>query len=236
MAMLHRILLPALMALSLLAAPAVRAEQPVLVELFTSQGCSSCPPADRLLGELAKDRRVVALSFHVDYWDYLGWKDTFASRANTQRQGNYVGMTDRSGIRQRLRGKFTPEVVVQGTHSFVGHDRLQIAASIVEHSGAAERAVITLAGGRATLTPKAAGLPETRVLLARFDPEASVEIARGENAGRTISYHHVVTELSELGTWTGDAEMAIEIPGSGSYAVFLQEGPAGPILAAASTR
>ncbi len=235
--MIKRLLLPVLIALAPFGTSAAHAGQPVLVELFTSQGCSSCPPADRLLGDLTKDKRVVALSFHVDYWDYLGWKDTFASKANTARQHDYVGNTDRSGIKQRLRGKFTPEIVIQGSHSFVGHDKLSIAASIVEHSNAAERAEVALTnagdGTRITLTPKATGLPTTRVMLAVFQPEASVAIGRGENAGRNISYHHVVTELRELGRWSGDAAETLDVPEGGNFAVFLQDGKAGDVIAAA---
>ncbi|QHQ34165.1 DUF1223 domain-containing protein [Algicella marina] len=234
--MIKSLFLPALVAIALMVPVQSRAEQPVLVELFTSQGCSSCPPADRMLGELVSDPRVIALSFHVDYWDYLGWKDTFASRAFTMRQQEYVGHTDRSGIRQKLRGKFTPEIVIQGTDSFIGHDGKSIRTNLEAHAGAVARASVTVAGRRAVLTPLAAGLPRLTVMLASVLPKETVAIQRGENSGRKISYYQVVTDLSEIGTWDGASEMAIDLPGTGPAVVFLQAGKGGPVLAAAKVK
>lgn len=222
-----------LIALSLLLAPVMaRADQPVLVELFTSQGCSSCPPADRLLGEISDEAEVVALAFHVDYWDYLGWKDKFASRANTLRQSAYVGNTDRSRISQRLRGKFTPEIVVQGQDSLVGHDRLTIAARVRAWAEAPVQVQLEIRGGEVIVSPVVPRLPEAEIFLATFSDSETVEVARGENAGRRLTYHHVVTGLTRLAKWSGKREERFAIEAAGPFAIFVQAGKGGPILAA----
>ncbi len=232
-----RTLLALPLALALFQAPA-HAGGPVVVELFTSQGCSSCPPADRLLGELAEEEGVIALAFHVDYWDYLGWKDTFAQKVFTQRQHAYVGQADRSGIKQRLRGKFTPEIVVQGAESLVGHDSLSIAERIVAHQATPSLVDLDLARSGAEVTiravPTGGSVGEVQVLMARFVPEATVRVERGENAGRTLVYHQIVTELVDLGPWSGAEARAMTVRAEGALAVILQKGPGGRIVAAAA--
>jgi len=219
----------------------VPARAQVLVELFTSQGCSSCPPADTLLGELAKRDDVIALSYHVDYWDYLGWKDTFAQAAFSDRQRAYSGTVDRQYIGRRLRGSFTPEVVVGGRDSLIGSSRQGVVSRIIAQNDQEPRARIALSreGDALTieLTPLWTGIGEVRVMLAQVDNEATVDIRRGENRGRTLTYHRVVRDLSSVGNWDGKAAGRLTLPDVPGHAVvFLQQGHAGPVLAVAEIR
>lgn len=228
---------------AVLSAPATRAAEatPVLVELFTSQGCSSCPPADALLGELAKRDGVIALAYHVDYWDYLGWKDTFAQPAFTQRQRSYAPQVDRQHIKRRLRGSFTPEMVIQGRDSLIGSAARTVEARIEAHAATPAVAKVALKSEGAdlivNLTPARGQAADTRVMMARFRPKIDVTIDRGENAGRTLTYHRVVTELSQIGRWDGKAGQTLRVSNvDGPVVVFLQRGNAGPVLAAAERR
>jgi len=218
------------------AAPKAQAD-PVLVELFTSQGCHSCPPADDFLGALGERDDVVALAYHVDYWDYLGWKDTFAQNAFTQRQRQYAPRVDRSYIGRSFGGIFTPEMVVHGSDSLIGSTRTAVLNRIKAHEERAPVASISVTrdGGRLVIsvTPAAGGAPEAQVMLARFTPTARVDVQRGENAGKSLTYHNVVTELGALTNWDGASSIAVEAPDDGgAAAVFLQRGTAGPVLAA----
>lgn len=251
--MRHRI--PLLMLLIGLAAPlAARAEdRPVVVELFTSQGCSSCPPADKLLGELGERENVIALAFHVDYWDYLGWRDTFADPTYTKRQRAYAPQVDRQWTGRNLRGSFTPEVVVQGTDSLIGSARAGILARIMAHEGKPPLAEISLSreGGDAVIRVAPApppalrgasaeagtqrGAPAARIVLAAYLPKQRVEVKRGENAGRTLTYTHIVHDLRYVGDWDGKSERTLQVPDvRGPFAVLLQRGQAGAIIGAAS--
>lgn len=229
--------------LALLATPAAFAPRsadaadeapvPVVVELFTSQGCSSCPPADAALGRLAERADVVALSLHVDYWDYLGWKDTFASPAHTKRQYAY---RDRLGARV----VYTPQIVVQGVKDAVGSRNAHVADLIAMAREKGVRARITLepAGGGlvARLVPLAGRTAPGTVWIARYTRVREVDIGRGENRGRLLTYHNVVESLSDGGDWSGaePLELALDPPALGEgVAVWLQEDRVGPILAAA---
>ncbi|WP_112321402.1 DUF1223 domain-containing protein [Oceanibium sediminis] len=217
-----------------------RAGSPVLVELFTSQGCSSCPPADKLLGELAERPDVVALAYHVDYWDYLGWKDTFAQPAFSERQRSYSSRVDRQYIKRRLRGSFTPEIVVQGSDSLIGSAAPIVTRRIEAHAAAPNLAEIVLRaeGGDlvVTLIRGSGAAMDTSVMLARIRPRIDVTIEKGENAGRTITYHNVVTDLSLAGRWNGKSDKTLIMAGvDGPAVVFLQSGTAGPVIAAAQT-
>jgi hypothetical protein len=216
------------------------AERPrAVIELFTSQGCSSCPPADALLSELAQDSRLVALTLPVDYWDYLGWKDTLASPAFTERQRAYADA-------RRDRKVYTPQVVVNGLAHAVGSDRSAIELAIVRAS-TGSRSLTTEAGlERAgdgvtvSVAPGQAPSEGADVLLAWVDPINWVRIQRGENTGREIAYHNVVRRLSSVGRWTG-AALRLELPDilltpGQRLAVIVQagaQGRLGPILAAA---
>ena len=212
---------------------------PVVVELFTSQGCSSCPPADAYLGELAKRPDVLALGFHVDYWDYIGWQDPFALHLATERQRTYSHRFDLSYV-------YTPQMIVNGAAQGVGADRAEV-DGIIKRLAAAPAAHPTLAlerGGDGGLvihvgagqTPK----PAT-IWLACYDRQHTTAILRGENSGRTLNYYQVVRRFETVGTWNGAAldlpvaASLVEGYGSGSdrgIAVLVQADRVGPILAA----
>ncbi|WP_316014003.1 DUF1223 domain-containing protein [Roseobacter sp. HKCCA0434] len=205
-------------------------DRPVVVELFTSQGCSSCPPADDFLAELAERDNVIALSLHVDYWDYLGWQDPFASPAMTARQRAYAA-------RQGTRSVFTPQMIVQGQLSAVGHRRPEVNAAI---AAVADRAGATVELMRvedhlevriAPLRPDLSGT----VHVVSYDEPHVQDIARGENGGRRLTYTNVVTGWMTLGRWNGqDMRTTIPMPVMGrGVAVLVQDGEAGPILGAA---
>jgi hypothetical protein len=223
----------AIAALGLQASVAAAQTTPV-VELFTSQGCSSCPPADELLGELVASGEVIALSLHVDYWDYLGWRDVFASPDNTRRQVAY-----RDAV--KARSVYTPQIIVNGVDRMVGSNRNEVLASIRRHAKTPLEARIdlTVVDGmlKAEIEPvRPASNPCTVWVVAYHSPHP-VEIENGENSGRTITYSNVTTDFMRLGVWKGGAQtrvMAPIPPGSSGMAVILQEGDYGRIIAAAS--
>ena len=211
------------------------AARPVVVELFTSQGCSSCPPADALLDELADQPGVLALSFHVDYWDYIGWKDPFATAAYTQRQRDYARALS-------LRYVYTPQIVVDGREDLVGSHRRAVAEAIRKAAKRKPTVAVDLVpeeGGKITLSDGPAPSEGATVYLVMFDDGHDTQVARGENGGRTMHNANVVREYRKLGTWTGEAmEFPIDIAaaraeGRGGCAVIVQSGTTGPILGAA---
>ena len=215
--------------------PQTAGAQPVVVELFTSQGCSSCPPADALLGELAMRQDIVALSLHVDYWDYIGWKDTFASPITTARQRAYA---------QALRSRYvyTPQMVIDGQFDVVGSRRNEVRDLIAKAARQGKTLDIrfeTEDGGRIVIPAGRAPEGGATVWLAVYDGLQETKVERGENRGRSLRYHHVVRELEELGTWTGEELVipldlaAAEAAGRAGCAVFVQQGRAGRILGAA---
>ncbi|MGF1628918.1 MAG: DUF1223 domain-containing protein [Kiloniellaceae bacterium] len=207
----------------------------VVVELFTSQGCSSCPPADALLDELAKQSGVLALSFHVDYWDYIGWKDPFASAQHTERQRDYAAKLG-------LRYVYTPQIVVDGRHDAVGSNRREVTRAIQQATETAPVVVVTLdaaEGGRALLSAGQPPSGEATVWLITFDDGHDTPVARGENRGRDLHNTNVVRELHALGTWSGKAKtfpldfQSARAKGRGGCAVIVQQGRGGPVLGAA---
>lgn len=209
--------------------------RPVVVELFTSQGCSTCPPADALLTELARDPRVLALSLHVDYWDYIGWKDPFASPQYTERQRAYV---DRLGLRY----VYTPQMVIDGRRDVVGSKRGEVMQAIEEAAKQAPVVAVTLSdaeGGRVELSAGQAPPEGATVWVVTFDDAHQTKVARGENSGRALHNSNVVREMTALGTWTGAAQSfaldfaAAKAKGRGGCAVIVQQGRGGPILGAA---
>ena len=174
---------------------------PVVVELYTSQGCSSCPPADAFLGELAMWPGVIALGFHVDYWDYIGWKDPFAKPAYTERQKSYK----RSFANPYI---YTPQMVIDGRDHVVGSRRGEIKEKIAEARGRQKTVQVSFDaadGGRVVIPAGPAPAAGADIWLAVYDKEHETEIARGENSGRTLKDHNVVRELQHLGYWTGEA-------------------------------
>jgi hypothetical protein len=233
-------------AIALIVTPAITARaadtapgaNPVVVELFTSQGCSSCPPADAFLGELAKQPGILALSMHVDYWNGLGWRDRFSSATVTSRQRRYARSLG-------ARYVYTPQMVVGGRSHVVGSDRPAVKRLIAKARAAAEHAPrLTLGhvkGGKMNVTVgKSSFVGRATLWLAAFDDVHTTKIAAGENGGRSIAYSHVVRELRSIGTWGGgeqkfDVDVSDEIlKGYGNCAVLLQAGGNGPIIAAAS--
>jgi len=205
-----------------------------VVELYTSQGCSSCPPADAFLGELAKRDDLLALSIHVDYWDYIGWKDRFASPENTKRQRAYASKLG-------MRYVYTPQMIVQGAAHSTGSDRGKILALIDKERNSKRVAVkISRAGDGIRVTIAGAGIKEEAIVwLAVFDNRHDTVIRRGENGGRTLSYYNVVRGMKRIGTWngrpldipTGNADMSTD--GRDGCAVILQSVTTGRILGAA---
>jgi len=213
-------------ALIALAAPAAAAPLTV-VELFQSQGCSDCPPANANVMALSGRSDLLTLSFGVTYWDYLGWKDTFASPQYTARQWDYAHALHHSEV-------YTPQVVVNGRADIVGRDRAALEALIAREANAAAPAVHVLPS---TATVGAGQPGAHQVWLVRFDPNIeNVPIARGENGGLTLPHKNVVKQLVKLGDWNGK-ESTYAIPAASHpglrEAVLVQSGPGGAIVAAA---
>jgi hypothetical protein len=212
-----------------------------VIELFTSQGCSSCPPADAVLGKMKNRGDVLALSFNVDYWDYLGWKDTLASPTFTARQKAYAHARGDRAV-------YTPQAVVNGMMHAVGSDRAGLKNAMQSTGDRLDKKAIDLSlrrEGNSIVVDagKARGIlsrPKPATLwMVIFDDAKTVKIDRGENRGKTITYNNVVRTIEPIGTWKGDAvTLKVPMPAGGNEkcAVILQEGNGanpGPILAAA---
>ena len=207
---------------------ALAAQRPVVVELFTSEGCSSCPPADRFLTELARQRPdVLPLAFHVTYWNALGWADPFSMEAATQRQAQYGA---RFGD-----GSYTPEMVVDGERSLVGSDRDKAEEAIAAARGSGQpSATVDLhrQGDRISIRI-GAGSCSGRIVLIGFDPEHRTAVGRGENSGRTLTESNIVRSIRPIGQWSGAALTLDESAPAGQEAAVLIEGPGGRIIGAA---
>ncbi|SLN30411.1 hypothetical protein ROJ8625_01368 [Roseivivax jejudonensis] len=209
-------------------------EHPVVVELFTSQGCSSCPPADALLKELGTQEGVIPLALHVDYWDYIGWKDSFAQPRFTARQKGYARAAGRTSV-------YTPQMVVNGAEDIVGNRPKDLAAAVARHQ-ARETPVEITAERRGTVLDLAlatdAPVGATKVYLVRYRESESVAIHRGENAGRKIEYSHIVTDWDVVGHWDGQGAWSeqVAIEGDAAAVVLVQEADHGEVLAAARLR
>jgi hypothetical protein len=221
------------------------AEPKAVVELFTSQGCSSCPPADKVLGELAKDPSVIALSMPIDYWDYLGWKDTLADSRFSARQKAYSHMRGDRDV-------YTPQVIVNGAAHVIGSDRARIEGAIKD-TGKTDKVMslpvtMTLSGKQLTVSV-AAGKNEAtpsrgEIWLCSISKSVPISIARGENRGREVVYHNVVRNLLKVGDWNGNPGSwtvpldSVMRDGIDAAAVLVQDGSRdkpGPMLGAAYT-
>lgn len=219
---------------SIVTAGAALAGGPVVVELFTSQGCAACPPADAILRKLAQRDDVIGLGLHVDYWDYLGWKDEFADPAHTSRQQAYARAGGRSMI-------FTPQMIVNGRDSVAGARRMELRALIKAHQAAPVLAALRARREgenlEVSLRPLSAGAAgELVVQLVGYSPLRRSAIARGELAGREFDYANVVESWEVIGTWDGRGPVQISVPFAGDLpAVVLvqRDGGYGPILTAA---
>lgn len=201
--------------------------RPVVVELFQSQGCSSCPPAIANVNAIADRPDILALTFAVTYWDRLGWKDTFASPAYTKRQWDYANASRRGQV-------FTPQVIINGETSIVGARRAQLDQAIGAARKLTGTPAISVENGSLAIGNGHIATPAT-VWLVRYDPRAQqVRIGAGENSGRTLAHKNVVRDLISLGVWTG-ASARLLLPAAKPglrTAILVQRGSGGPIVAA----
>jgi len=217
--------------------PATVDDMPVVVELFTSQGCSSCPPADALLGRLAGRHDVLPLAFHVEYWDYIGWKDPFASKISTERQYSY-------GHALGLNMVYTPQMVIGGTHDAVGSDEGSVTHAIETDANRPKLKLSVVRdanGGYKVEIPAGTATAPATVWVALFDHAHKTPVQRGENSGSTLTEFNIVREWRKIGEWNGHAvEIALNLtPESDEYdacAILVQEGGYGSIRGAASFR
>ena len=207
--------------------PAAATAQPVVVELFQSQGCSSCPPANRNVNAIAGDPGVLALNFSVTYWDRLGWKDTFAKQAFTDRQWAYAHAASRAKV-------YTPQVIINGRSAIVGSNAQQLASEI-RKAGALHGPAIQASGNKISIAAGKTAKPAT-VWLVRYDPrELDVPIKAGENGGKTLAHKNIVRDLTKVGQWTGSAA-SFTLPASANSAyrsaILVQSADGGPMIAA----
>jgi len=229
----RRAFLGTLAALALLPrAAGAREDGPVVIELFTSQGCWSCPPADALLGELAGRADVIALAYHVDYWDYIGWQDPYGSAAFTERQETYAAWLGEKMI-------YTPQMVVGGRIDALGSNRKQVEGAIVQ----AREAGLTVAlspvfdtAQRVTVSGPAPAAGAT-VLAVHFLSQAETVVTRGENAGKTLTEYNIVRDLQPLGRFAGGTatyEILADNPAGEqrACAILVQDDATGAILGA----
>ncbi len=213
------------------ATSSVQAEPRAVIELFTSQGCSSCPPADKLLGELKNDSSLITLSLPIDYWDYLGWKDTLAIPGHAARQKAY----------SRARGDrevYTPQVVINGVTQMLGNDRAELEKAVaqIHHTESALAVPVHVAIGEERITVSIPGSSDNAVTgevwLCPVSRSVPVGIERGENRGHTITYTNVVRRWVKLGAWSGKSETfmvpmdTLKSAGIDAVAVILQSGTA----------
>ncbi|WP_299614090.1 thioredoxin family protein [uncultured Tateyamaria sp.] len=230
---MSRLIPVAFAAIASLVTPAV-AQSPVVVELFTSQGCSSCPPADELMHELVKRDDVIALALHVDYWDYIGWKDEFADPAHAERQRGYAVEAGRRSV-------YTPQMIINGRADIVGARPMELAKLISDYS--AETTPVTLdltrSGDSVRIVAQSSQANGPLVVqMLRYTPERTSRITRGENAGHTITYANVTEDWKILQEWDGVTDLSInaDAPGDKPLVVMVQKGLSGPIVAAAQLR
>ncbi len=209
-------------------------DQPIVVELYTSQGCSSCPPADKFLQALAKRSDVIALGLHVDYWDYIGWKDVFGDSAYSERQRTYA----RVGKRRSL---YTPQMIIQGQDHVVGNHPKDVNTLIKMHQAKPAKVALeaTRDGRKVNIHAQAkSGAAQAVVLLVRYVPSKTTRIARGENAGRDIAYANIVHELKVVGKWDMRKPLSLSVRSAPDMqtAIIVQSAGHGPILAAARVK
>lgn len=228
-------LLPAAILTLLISASSAIAERVVLVELYTSQGCSSCPPADEILYDLHETHEdILAISFHVDYWDYLGWKDAFAKPEFTARQAAY---------NENLKSKYrlvTPQMIFDGRAYVAGGHTIKIFQTFSkaqEGKDLADLSVSTVGDGDArevSISLSAVeGSQPADVFLVRYAPQRSVKIERGENSGRTLNYLNSVSDWQKIGSWDGAsaAEFTASLIGEDHAAIIVQGEGSGPVYA-----
>jgi len=220
-------------AITLATAP-FAAAGPTVIELYTSQGCSSCPPADEMLAELAKKDDILALSLHVDYWDYLGWRDDLADPAYSSRQHEYARAAGQRTV-------YTPQMIIGGEAHVIGSKPMEVMDQIRAYDAEPDPVEITLTrdGDQLSIAATATGLSgNTTVQIVRFRREVERDIRHGENAGRAILYANVVYSWTNAGRWNVRSPLQMEatLTGPEPVAVIIQDGTNGPILGAAQLR
>jgi hypothetical protein len=226
-------------AAAMLAKPAfATVKRPVIVELFTSQGCSSCPPADAFFKILKDEPDIVALSYHVDYWDYLGWRDTLGGAEFSQRQYDYAKSRGDKNV-------YTPQTVINGGKHFVGSQRSKVSGAIdsARAEGTGQWVDIAMSDNATDVMiniPEGEPMKEATLWLMAFAPSVSTEIKKGENAGSTVGYYNVVRKMVPAGMWHGEAAKIVlpkssVIPeGCKGWVALLQEGKVGRVIGAAT--
>ena len=223
-------ILAALTASALLSGAALADDGPVVVELFTSQGCSSCPPAHEILDLLAAEPEIIALALHVDYWDYLGWRDSFGSAQNSERQQAYVRAAGQRTV-------YTPQFIVEGQDHIIGAKAMEVMSRIMAHEGIETGVdlVVERNGDLHLVSLTSVESVPMVVQLVRYLPHQDVEVLGGENAGRQLSYSNIVTRWDIIADWDGAGPLTldVEISGSDPAVLIVQRAGAGPILAAA---
>ena len=213
-------------------APPVMAEPLVVVELFTSQGCASCPPADEFFETLVEDKRIMPLALHVDYWDYIGWEDSFADPAFTERQKTYARASGSKMI-------YTPQMIVGGEDRIEGYAPEELALRLGDHWARPEQVTLTVTRQGDKLVIHADADPPltapVMVQLVRYRDQEVVQIERGENAGLSVTYRNIVTAWDQVGDWAGTAplEMTADLMGDDPAVVIVQEAGPARILTAA---
>ncbi len=226
---------------SSMASPTAPTSEPVLAELFTSQGCSSCPPADQIWSDLQKRQDLVAISFNIDYWDYIGWKDTLAHRENTLRQQAYAKAMSSRQV-------YTPQVIIDGVQDAVGNEKKELLASldarVAQTRGKRLPIRLSQAGNIIQIhVPAGTTAEPATVWIAHTSSVRKVTITRGENSGRTMVYSNVVRDLASAGTWNGQA-LTLQVPVqprdkgevTDGVAAWVQLGSHGQVLGAAQIR
>ena len=218
-----------------------QADKPLgVVELFTSQGCSSCPPADALFAELAAKEDLVALAYHVDYWDYLGWQDTLSRKENTERQNDYMRAFGSRSV-------YTPQAVINGRVHVNGASRGEVDGALARMARGGEGMRVAIKVSKTSdrvmidAGDAGSGPSDAHVVIVYFDPPQTIKIGEGENTGRKMTYWNAVTGIQTAGMWHGKAQRyelpLSEISKKGGSAVLLQsvgkDGLPGPILGAA---
>mgnify|MGYP001791250555 FL=1 len=215
------------------ATQATAQDGPEVIELYTSQGCSSCPPADAMLHDLAKRDDVIALALHVDYWDYIGWKDSFASPQFTARQHSYANAANATTV-------YTTQMVIGGVDHVIGSRPMQVMDTVQAHTRAGNPFDVNMIrrGDGVYITADAGEGGDYVVQLVRYTPQENVAIRRGENAGRNLSYANVVTSWDVIGRWDGRTALALEADAAGDspIVVIVQKATNGPIVGAAELR
>jgi len=208
-------------------AMAAQAAAPIVVELFTSEGCSSCPPADALLGELKRQRPdVLALDFHVDYWNSLGWTDPFSSAEATARQQAYAAALGSE--------VYTPQLVVGGARQVVGSDRDAVFSALASAVAPSVSVSLSETGGTVSIEV-AAGVGVAKLWLVGFDDRHTTNVGRGENSGRTLTEVNIVRSIRAVGDWNGGAlHMTLATP-RGEHSAILLQSTNGKILGAAAS-